>query len=178
MWDLILEYGMPTVSWYAEFAFRRRVSMSAIGSVIVMANRPSSPRFPSGFHRRRDLRCARSSWLPTGLGDAGQLTAMRHHAEADSAQAKPAVDGTRPPAANAPRVAAHLELGRPVCLDNQRLLRHCQPSLKGKPSRRSSERPSASFVAVVTTVMSIPRCLSTLSGSISWNMTCSVRPNV
>ena len=46
MWDLILEYGMPTVSWYAEFAFRRRVSMSAIGSVIVMANRPSSPRFP------------------------------------------------------------------------------------------------------------------------------------
>jgi hypothetical protein len=37
MWDLILEYGMPTVSWYAEFAFRSRVSMSAIGSVIVMA---------------------------------------------------------------------------------------------------------------------------------------------
>jgi hypothetical protein len=28
---------MATVSWYAEFAFRRRVSMSAIGSVIVMA---------------------------------------------------------------------------------------------------------------------------------------------
>jgi hypothetical protein len=31
MWDLILEYGMPTVSWYAEFAFRSRVSMSASG---------------------------------------------------------------------------------------------------------------------------------------------------
>src|SRR6266849_4060111 len=173
MWDLILEYGMPTVSWYAEFAFRRRVSMSAIGSVIVMANRPSSPRFPAGFHRHRYLRCARSSWLPTGLGDAGQLTTVRHRAEADSAQAEAAVDGTRPPAANAPRVAADLELGRPVRLGDQRLLRHCQPSLKGKPSRRSSERPSASFVAVVTTVMSIPRCLSTLSGSISWNMTCS-----
>ena len=28
---------MPTVSWYAELAFRRRVSMSAIGSVIDMA---------------------------------------------------------------------------------------------------------------------------------------------
>jgi hypothetical protein len=42
-----LEYGMPTVSWYAEFAFRSRVSMSAIGSVIVMANRPSSPGFPA-----------------------------------------------------------------------------------------------------------------------------------
>jgi hypothetical protein len=38
---LIFEYGMPTVSWYAEFALRRRVSMSAIGSVIVMAYWPS-----------------------------------------------------------------------------------------------------------------------------------------
>ena len=37
MCDLILEYGMPTVSWYAELALRRRVSMSAIGSVIDMA---------------------------------------------------------------------------------------------------------------------------------------------
>ena len=47
MWALILEYGMPTVSWYAELALRSRVSMSAIGSVIVMAARgPSSPRFP------------------------------------------------------------------------------------------------------------------------------------
>ena len=27
---------MDTRSWYAEFALRRRVSMSAIGSVIVM----------------------------------------------------------------------------------------------------------------------------------------------
>ena len=47
MCDLIFEYGMPTVSWYAELAFRSRVSMSAIGSVIVMALRPSSPRFPA-----------------------------------------------------------------------------------------------------------------------------------
>src|SRR5215468_2191830 len=37
MCDLILEYGMPTVSWYAALALRRRVSMSAIGSVIDMA---------------------------------------------------------------------------------------------------------------------------------------------
>src|SRR6266536_6050964 len=175
MWDLILEYGMPTVSWYAEFAFRSRVSMSAIGSVIVMALRPSSPRFPLF---PGDLRCARSRLLPAGLGDAGQFAAVRHRAEADPAQAEPAVDGTRPAAAGAAGVTADLELGRPVRLGDQRLLRHCQPSLKGKPSRRSSERPSASLVAVVTTVMSIPRCLSTLSGSISWNMTCSTRPNV
>jgi hypothetical protein len=37
MCDLIFEYGMPTVSWYAELAFRSRVSISAIGSVIDMA---------------------------------------------------------------------------------------------------------------------------------------------
>ena len=34
---LILLCGMATVSWYAELALRRRVSMSAIGSVMVMA---------------------------------------------------------------------------------------------------------------------------------------------
>src|ERR1700719_1778463 len=116
MRDLILEYGMPTVSWYAEFALRNRVSMSAIGSVIVMANRPSSPWFPAGSHRHRDLRCARSSWLPTGLGDARQLTAVRHRAEADPAQAEPAVHGALTPAAGAAGVPAHLELGRPVRL--------------------------------------------------------------
>jgi len=54
----------------------------------------------------------------------------------------------------------------------------CQLSLNGNPSRRNSERPSASLVAVVTTVTSMPRCRSTWSGSISWNMSCSVRPNV
>ena len=31
---------MVTDSWYAEFAFRRRVSMSAIGSVIVIGLLP------------------------------------------------------------------------------------------------------------------------------------------
>src|SRR5699024_8359980 len=39
--------------------------------------------------------------------------------------------------------------------------------LNGKPSSRSSLRPSSSLVAVVTTVMSIPRGRSILSTSIS-----------
>jgi hypothetical protein len=34
---LILLYGIVVDSWYAWLAFRRRVNMSAIGSVIVMA---------------------------------------------------------------------------------------------------------------------------------------------
>src|SRR5918993_546004 len=40
MCTLILLCGIVTVSWYAELALRTRVSMSAIGSVIVM-RRPS-----------------------------------------------------------------------------------------------------------------------------------------
>src|SRR5262245_43442844 len=37
MFALILEYGIATRSWYAWLALRRRVSMSAIGSVMVIA---------------------------------------------------------------------------------------------------------------------------------------------
>src|ERR1039457_2209084 len=132
---------MPTVSWYAEFAFRSRVSMSAIGSVIVMANRPSSPGFPAGLYPAPGPSVCSWSSLPTGLGDAGQLTAVRHRAEADPAQAEPFVDGARPSAAGAPRVATDLELGRPVCLDDQRLLRHSSALLEGEaepPQQRAA----------------------------------------
>ena len=45
-----------------------------------------------------------------------------------------------------------------------------------KPAKPA--RPSSSLVAEVTTVMSMPRERSILSWSISWNMTCSVRPKV
>jgi hypothetical protein len=40
-----LDDGMVVESWYAWLAFRIRVSMSAIGSVIVMGVVPLSPRF-------------------------------------------------------------------------------------------------------------------------------------
>src|SRR5699024_6376180 len=53
---------------------------------------------------------------------------------------------------------------------------HC--SLNGKPSLRSNSRPSSSLVAVVTTVTFIPRVRSIESGLISWNIDCSVSPNV
>src|SRR5580704_3299329 len=38
--------------------------------------------------------------LPAGLGDTGQLAAVRHGPEADPAQAEPAVDGPRTPTAH------------------------------------------------------------------------------
>src|SRR5659263_304654 len=55
MLALSLEYGIVTDSWYAELAFRRRVSMSAIGSVIVMGLLPFLDGVsPSGDLRRSD----------------------------------------------------------------------------------------------------------------------------
>src|SRR6266700_313262 len=135
MCDLILEYGIPTVSWYAELALRRRVSMSAIGSVIDMAAlaflaavsllalggrtpvNPPKKVVGHGPTARREL-------LPAGLRDTRQFAAVRHRAEADTAQAELAVDSTRAATAGAPRVGPDFELRLAVRLDDQRLLSH------------------------------------------------------
>src|SRR6476469_10201308 len=135
---LSLLYGMETASWYAWLALRRRVSMSAIGSVIVMAARPFLHR---GFAPAPQARPAaivvvvrrsdRSSSLdavegslPGGLGHAGQLAAVGHLPQADPAQAELAVDGLRPATALAAGVAADSELGLASGLDLQCGLRH------------------------------------------------------
>src|SRR5690606_36073817 len=127
----------------------------------------------------------RESWgsgktgLPGALGHARQLATVSHLTKAHAAQAELAVHGVRAATALAAGVATHAELGLASRLSDQSLLRHlAHASMKGKPRRRRSARPSASLVAVVTTVMSIPRTRSILSWSISWNMTCSVRPKV
>src|SRR5882757_8071935 len=76
MCDLILLNGISTSSWYAEFAFRRRVSMSAMGSVIVMSwpwaslaavsclLRPSPPAQDRGRVWCGDLRRSESVLIP------------------------------------------------------------------------------------------------------------------
>src|ERR1700722_19280261 len=66
---LSLEPGIFTVSNMAEMALRIRVSMSAIGSVIVMA-------------------C-----LPARLCHARYLARMHHHTQADTAEPELAVHG-------------------------------------------------------------------------------------
>src|SRR6478672_6805307 len=126
---LSLLYGMETASWYAWLALRRRVSMSAIGSVIVMAARPFLHR---GFAPEPQVRPAAivgceksgSSRSPGGLGDARQLAPVRHLPQADAAQAELAVDGLGPAAALAARVATHRELRLAGGLDLQCGLRH------------------------------------------------------
>src|SRR3954453_13781292 len=100
------EDGILISSWYATLPLRMRVSMSAIGSVIVIAS-------PS----------------PTGLRHARHLAGVDHLAVADAAESDLAVHGTRPAAPAAPRVAAHLELRLALLLLNKCLLRHyCAPS--------------------------------------------------
>src|SRR3974390_758796 len=82
------EPGIDTVSNWAELAFLMRVSMSAIGSVIVMA----AP-------------------LPTRLRHAGNLAGVHHRPQADTAQSELAVDRARAATLPAPGVAPHFELG-------------------------------------------------------------------
>src|ERR1700728_660516 len=92
---------MRTVSCIATLALRMRVSMSAIGSVIVMANP-----------------------LPTGLGDAGDLTGVHQLTKTDTAEPELTEDRLRTSAATAAGVAAHLELRLALLLLNQCLLGH------------------------------------------------------
>src|SRR5262245_9496059 len=86
-----------------------RVSMSAIGSVIVTARRPPAP--PS----------------PGALRHAGDLTRMRHLTQTQAAQPEVAVHRARAAALAATRVRAHLELRLRLLLLDESLLCHRSP---------------------------------------------------
>src|SRR3954453_17748519 len=105
------EDGLRPSSCMAPLAVRMRVSMSAMGSVIVIG-----------------------ASSPTCLRDAGDLAGVRHLPKADAAQAELPVHRTRPPATPATRVGAHLELRLALLLLDQGLLRHSRcPSLLPGP---------------------------------------------
>src|SRR5581483_1281069 len=100
--SLSFDEGMRTVSCMATLALRMRVSMSAIGSVIVIAP-PLSP---------------------TRLGDAGYLSGVYKLAQADAAHPELPEDGVGPATAAAAGVGPHLVLGLALRLDDERLLGH------------------------------------------------------
>src|SRR5579863_552775 len=139
--SLSFELGIFTVSNIAELALRIRVSMSAMGSVIVMI------------------------YLPTCLRHAGNLAGVDHLTQADPAQAELAVHRARSTAALTTRVGTRRELRGLLLLDSKSFLRHIYlfSCLKGKPYARKNARPCSSFAAVVTMVMSKPRGASILS---------------
>src|SRR3954451_15258749 len=95
--------GMATSSWNAMFAFRRRVSMSAIGSVIV-TRLPSSPR---------------------GLHDARHFAGVGHGPQADATKSEVAIHRARATALLAARITPHLELRCLSLLVDECLLSHC-----------------------------------------------------
>src|SRR5580658_9191441 len=104
------EPGIFTLSCMAVLALRMRVSMSAMGSVIVMG-----AFLPS----------------PAGLGDAGDLPGVDHDAQADPAQAEFLEHGFGSPASPATGVAPDLELGGALLLFDQCLFRH---GARGSPA--------------------------------------------
>src|SRR3954451_3650718 len=145
---LSFDDGMAAVSWYAWLAFRSRVSMSAIGSVIVMclcclsrrgSARAGSRDLAQGL-RRSVVLAEVTSWSggaagtaglpgqpgpsPAGLRHAGQLAGVGHLAQADPAQAELAEHGVRSPAALAPGVTTDGELGSARRLVDKSLLGH------------------------------------------------------
>src|SRR3954468_11877583 len=165
-----LDDGMVAESWYAELAFRSRVSMSAIGSVIVMVwclsrrgsscagsrrlgAGPFSDRWCVGEGMERPG--CRAPWrakrvvgssqvlLPAGLAHAGELPGVGHLPQADPAQAELAEDRVRTPAALAAGVTADRELRLAGRLVDQSLLGHLSLvscPLSGSCSRRSGRR--------------------------------------
>src|SRR5690242_8812309 len=94
--------GIATSSWNAMLAFRMRVSMSAMGSVMVMRAPPS----------------------PRALRHAGDLPCVRHLSQADAAETEVAVHRARSTTAAAARVRTNLELRLAQRLVDQCLLCH------------------------------------------------------
>src|SRR5690625_1790970 len=113
---LSLEYGIDTDSWYAEFALRRRVSMSAMGSVIVIGPQP--------FLAAVSLADLRRSRLPAALRDTRELAGQGHLAQADAAQSEFAVHGPGTPTPLAAGVATNSELWLAVGFVDERGLGH------------------------------------------------------
>src|SRR5947209_5750703 len=172
---LSLVEGMSTAARSMRAALRMRVSMSAIGSVIMVAS-------PS----------------PTRLLDARDQAVAGQVAEADAADAELPVHRPRPAAHLAAQADAdllarqHLDLvgGLLAGLQLGQLLPEldefcfgchglpCYASRNGMPKARSSSRASSSLFVLVTKVTSIPCVNVTLSGSISGKTICSDRPRL
>src|SRR5919202_5404720 len=114
MLSFIFECGMSTLAWRRLIALRMRVNISAMGSVILMAQRS----------------------LPARLHNARQLAPQRPFAQADAAQAKFAIDGPWTPTNLAAVVLLHLELRRLFRFGDLGYLSH-------DSSLRSSYQPSA-----------------------------------
>src|SRR5664279_4181255 len=109
-----LEAGTSTFGWRACIALRTRVSMSAMGSLVIFLL-PEPPgraidRGPSP--RPQHLAPGSHISLPTGLRHAGYLAIQGELPEAQAAYAELAQEPARAPAAPAAVTMPALQLGR------------------------------------------------------------------
>src|SRR3984893_18352362 len=103
------ESGMSTRRCFAPQAFRMRVSISAIGSVILIKSSSSVPPYPVAGTRGNE-------WLPARLADARDITRERLLSETDSAKPELPQESARSPAPPAAIVLAYGELRLPLAL--------------------------------------------------------------
>src|SRR5690349_7792328 len=90
-----LEAGTSTLGWRALIALRTRVSMSAMGSLVIVL----LLRLRPGYPQRRSFRT--SIFLPARLDHAWNLAVQGELAEAQAANAELAQERARPAAAPA-----------------------------------------------------------------------------
>src|SRR6476659_2798727 len=164
----IFDTGMSTRRCFDPQALRIRVSMSAIGSVMLMSDSLvlSYPEGRGGLNVKYLQLTAGSCQLPARLPHARDHPEQRQLAEADAAEAEAAQEGARAPAATTPVVLPDLELRLPLALLDHGLTSHYSraPVLSlprnGIPSSLSRANARSSRPAVVTNVMSIPWIVS------------------
>src|ERR1051326_1210712 len=106
MADLMREKGISQLGWRAREALRMRVSMSAMGSLMVMA-------------------CS----SPARLGDARDLTGQRQLAEANAAQGEAPNECARAATEPAAAVRLHLEASRTVRFRDHGFFGQCNSSV-------------------------------------------------
>src|SRR3954447_10809494 len=114
---LVRDAGITTSPWAAMIPLRMRVRKSAMGSVIDMCD------------------------LPARLRHAGDVAGVRQLAQADPAQAEPAVHRARAAAAPTAGIGPRRELRRPLLADDLRLLRHQVLRVLTPPRPRSPRGP-------------------------------------
>src|SRR5438876_1201635 len=111
------ETGMSTRRCFAPQALRMRVSISAIGSVMLIKSVSSFYRIP--LPGRVELK-----WLPARLAYTRDVTRERKISETDSADAELSQERARSSAPAAAIVLPHSELRLPLALLHHGLTRH------------------------------------------------------
>src|SRR5204863_1306994 len=127
------EIGMSTRRCFAPQALRMRVSISAIGSVMLIKSISSFYRIPTQspqFAVRSSRRTRRNEWLPARLANARDVARECEVSETDSADTELSQKSARPAASSATIVLSDAEFRLPLRLFYHGLSCHLHLSQK------------------------------------------------